>query len=380
MKVAIYVQHLLGSGHLVRMQILARVLHNQGVDITLVTGGLPSGVAPAAREYPVIQLPPIRTLPGDFSNLLDHNKRKIDETFKGHRRQLLIDTVVGLNPDILVVETWPFGRRQMEFELIPLLDHLGGFDKPPAIVSSIRDVLQVRAPKRRQQTLDYLERYVSMVLVHGDPAFIDLGQSFAEADRIATPVRYTGYIFEPEVRKPRARSDPSGEILVSAGGGAAGRPLLEVALEAARKDQRQWRILTGSNPGTGWLSGALNSPDSRITVEPNRPDFFELLCRCSVSVSQFGYNTALELIHAESKAVVVPYAADGETEQAMRADRFARRGLCEVISEDGLSPRYLLDAIDRVSSRPPTPSTCPAMDGAARTVELLYEHFQQPVK
>ncbi|MGR3913189.1 MAG: hypothetical protein OD918_01455 [Gammaproteobacteria bacterium] len=46
MRIHVYVQHLLGGGHLVRMQTLAAALARGGHRVTLISGGLPS---PAER-------------------------------------------------------------------------------------------------------------------------------------------------------------------------------------------------------------------------------------------------------------------------------------------------------------------------------------------
>ena len=76
------------------------------------------------------------------------------------------------------------------------------------------------------------------VLVHSDPRFARLEDTFGASLRV--PVHYTGFVTGP-VPAP-ARREPV--IVVSAGGGRVGEPLLRAAIEAAPDDVRL-RVITG---------------------------------------------------------------------------------------------------------------------------------------
>ena len=43
-----------------------------------------------------------------------------------------------------MIEAFPFGRRQMRFELLPLLDAIAAMTPKPLLVTSVRDILQER--------------------------------------------------------------------------------------------------------------------------------------------------------------------------------------------------------------------------------------------
>ena len=68
--ILLYVQNLLGIGHLRRAAAVARALSAAGMDVAFVSGGMPVPHLPlgAAR---MVQLPPIRAADGDFKKLLD---------------------------------------------------------------------------------------------------------------------------------------------------------------------------------------------------------------------------------------------------------------------------------------------------------------------
>ncbi|MFW6076282.1 MAG: glycosyltransferase, partial [Hyphomicrobiales bacterium] len=100
-------------------------------------------------------------------------------------------------------------------------------------------------------------------------------------------------------------------------------------------------------------------------------DFRALLARARLSVSQAGYNTAADVLRAGCRAVMVPFAEGGETEQARRAAALGDRGLAHVVEESALSPDSLAHAIDRaMASAAPRPSGI-RLDGAERTAALL---------
>jgi len=71
------------------------------------------------------------------------------------------------------------------------------------------------------------------------------------------------------------------------------------------------------------------------------PDLDLRLRSASASVSQCGYNTALELVHAGVPALVVPFAEDGEDEQTRRAARLEREGAVRVLDAERLEPARL---------------------------------------
>ena len=68
--VLVYVQHLLGIGHLARASLIADAAHKAGLRVKLVLGGPPvAGFPPPGIE--TVALPPVRAGQGGFSELVD---------------------------------------------------------------------------------------------------------------------------------------------------------------------------------------------------------------------------------------------------------------------------------------------------------------------
>jgi predicted glycosyltransferase len=378
MTVLLYVQHLLGIGHVRRAAVLAEALIARGMQVTVAYGGFPvpgRGFG-AAR---VVQIPPARAADADFSAVLGEDGAPIDAAWKADRRDRLLALFHETAPDILITETFPFGRRAFRFELEPLLAAARARRPRPLIAASVRDVLVVkRDPAKQAWMARAARRWYDLVLVHGDPGLIPFADSFPPAAGIADLIRHTGYIAP-------ARAGPDGgggtdgrdEVIVSVGGGAVGGGLLRTAA-AAKPLSRfaadlRWRLLAGPDLPARNLAAleAAAAADPGIRVEPARPDFPALLRRCRLSISQAGYNTAMDVLAAGCRAVLVPFARGAETEQTDRARLLAGRGLVGTIEEAGLTPRSLAEAADRALAGPPPPRAAVAMDGAARSAALL---------
>jgi len=102
---------------------------------------------------------------------------------------------------------------------------LEGLAHGTIVAASVRDVLVRKEPGKERAMAALAQRLYGMVLVHADPAFVRLEDSFGAAAEIADLVRYTGFLRESGVGAAGGGTDGEGEIIVSAGGGAVGGPL-----------------------------------------------------------------------------------------------------------------------------------------------------------
>jgi predicted glycosyltransferase len=379
--VLFYVQHLLGIGHLRRALRIVDALARGGIGVTLVSGGEPLSADASSSAERVVQLAPIRARDAGFKELVGADGQPIDDKLRDTRRAVLLAAFTAARPDALLIEAFPFGRRAFRFELDALLDAAQSCRPRPLVLCSLRDIVVVRQDAGRlREIVNRVRADFDGVLVHGDPAFIPLEASFPAASDIADRLIYTGYVGEAD--EPGAVDAVAGrnEVLVSAGGGAVGGALLSTALEARRRGCLagfRWRLLAGPNlPEAEFEALASSLPEGAI-VERYRSDFAQMLRRCRVSVSQGGYNTVLDILAARAAAVVVPFAAERETEQSLRAERLAARGVLQLVRESELSPERLAGAIDRAIEFGPGAI---AIDtgGARRTAALIAGMIRSP--
>lgn len=369
-RILIHVQHLLGTGHLKRAVAIGAALAERH-EVAIASGGPPlADLAPGKAR--LVQLPPLRAADASFRTLVDEQGTPIDDTWKQRRARCLLQEFESLRPDILITELFPFGRRNLEFELLPLLAAAKAASPRPLILCSLRDVLV--APRDAAKAARAIERAreYDRILVHGDPRLIALEASYPPVTAITERLAYTGYVVSPA--GPEASpGDGEDEILVSSGGGAVGARLLEAALAARSRldDRHRWRLLLGADLPAAPRARLMAAAGPMIVVEPARNDFLSLLRRCHVSLSQAGYNTAMDVLEARARAVLVPFAAGGETEQPLRARALAAHGWAEVVDEETLDAERLAAAIRRAAARPrPDPGGL-SRQGAAETVRLV---------
>jgi len=379
-RVFFYVQHLLGIGHLQRAAILSRALARADFDVLLVSGG---AAVPDLdlTGFRLLQLPPLRARDAGLRELAELDGTPLDDALRARRVRALVGALQAETPDILITEQFPFGRTQLRFELVPLLEAAHALSRRPAIFASVRDVLRdtVR-PERVAETLATFDAYFDGVLVHADPAIVGLDRSFAGWPHIMDRAHYTGYVAQEDLPS-RSACDAGvaeagvAEVIVSAGGGAVGGPLLRAALAArplTSLASRPWRLLIGGNLSDAEQSALRSQAGAGVTIEPARTDFPALLARSALSISQAGYNTVVEtLIHGD-RAVLVPFATARETEQTRRAQLLAERGLVQMVPAETLDGRALADAADRAMAAPSIRSfpRCNANGGPA-TARLL---------
>jgi predicted glycosyltransferase len=370
-----YVQHLLGIGHLQRSLRIAEALVGQGCAVTLVSGGPPVAALPLDPAIRLVQLPPVRARDARFVLIAD-NGEPIDDALREARRTMLLATFRAVRPQAVILEGFPFARRAFRFELDLLIAAVRAARPRPRLLCSVRDIVVMRDdPARHREIVERVRRDFDAVLVHGDPALIPFAASFPAAPEIADRIAYTGYVAACAAAALISPEPGRAEVVVSAGGGAAGLALLQAALTARRQGclaDSPWRLLTGTNLPEADFAGLCRLAPAGVAIERFRQDFAALLRGCRVSVSQAGYNTVLDILAARARAVLVPFAAERETEQLLRAERLAVLGAAELVRESELSPPRLAAAIERAAARPAAALAIDT-DGAARSARLIVD-------
>ena len=370
-----YCQHSLGIGHLTRSFALAAALTEHFHVVFLNGGRLPAGL-PVPANIEIIDLP---ALGMDDGHTVISRDAKHDVAQAVAQRRALIEAAVQTHrPALLLVELFPFGRKKFASEILGLIRATrrqpGG---PARVVCSLRDILVDARPDQQHhddRARWLTDRYFDAVLVHADPALARLEDSFKPRQPLRTPVHYTGYVVPARAAVSTA---PRGEhLLVSAGGGIVGDALLRTAL-AARALLRHpipMRLIAGPFlPEPQWLAlqdAVRGAPGIELLRQV--PDMVAEMRQARASISQCGYNTALDIIVAQVPALVVPYATATENEQSERATRLVALGAMQQL-DAALEPQRLAAAIEDLLAFTPRASAL-GLDGAtdsARTMQQL---------
>ncbi|WP_085906374.1 glycosyltransferase family protein [Kiloniella majae] len=372
--VLFYVQHLLGIGHQKRAATLTRAMNRAGLSVAFVSGGMDvPGLDTGSAEF--YQLDPVRADGILFTKLLDQNDQPIDKAFKAKRAKDLVDIYHDTKPRLVLLEMFPFGRRQMRFELIPLLEAAKTSEFSCKIVSSVRDIL-VKAPKpeRITEMLAWVDTHFDHVLIHGDQNLIPFDKTFHPAQDIADKILYSGYVVDEKVDGTPHPTDGIDEVLVSTGGGAVSERLIEAALNARKQSvlkEKRWRILIGHSLPEKLFEKYRAQSDNNLIVERSRPDFTSLLANCALSISQGGYNTVMEVLRAGCPRVIVPYSGGLETEQTLRAKLLSEQNALTYVDEETLTAEKLATAIEKTLQNKQKPPSSLNTNGAENTATIL---------
>ncbi len=369
-----YCQHSVGMGHLVRSLALVEAL-SASFDVVLLSGGAVPREITVPAGVRLVSLPPLGH--DDGYALVSRDPRWTVEEAAQARAARILDELRTVQPAVVILELYPFGRRKFAFELVPLLEASRTLPRRPLVLSSVRDILvSSRRDQARhdEQASVVANRWFDGVLVHADPRFARLEDSFAPRTALTVPVHYTGFVG----RRPTsgAAMEKDHRVFVSAGGGLVGGALFATAVEAAPIVLSELGLKTTIVAGPFLPAHERDHLEKAVTGTPGCrlvrfvPDLAREMAASTVSVSQCGYNTALDILSSGTSAVVVPYAAGREDEQLRRARRLEALGAITVLEADSLTAPALVEAVRR-AGRTRAGRTGLRLDGARRTAELV---------
>ena len=365
-KIAILVNHLLGAGHLSRALTLGRAFAASGWEAHVISGGFPVPQFDSTGVH-LHQMPPIRSDGSDFSRLLSLDGQVATDALFEARIATARGVLKAVQPDILMLELFPFGRRNLRKEYAAILESVQALHPKPKIVSSIRDILSPPSkPRKLAFAEDVLAQYVSHVFVHSDPDVVPLEQSWPVSAAVRQKLVYTGFV--APALPPKSGGANADEILVSTGSGSIGDQVYEAALEAA-EGGGNWRCLVGG-PDADRVARLAARAGPNVVVERARPDFRSLLQKAKASVSLCGYNTSMDILQSGVPAVIVPYDEGTETEQRLRAEALTKMPQITSVALGEIDGARLSAALRTALGEPPRALDRIRFDGAEETVRL----------
>lgn len=382
-KLMFYCQHVLGMGHFVRSMELVRGLKDFAV--TFFNGGEVIPGFPLPPSVEIVQMPPLES-DENFKEIRSSDRTQGLDEIKDARVRCLLDGYQRLQPDILVIELFPFGRKQFAFELVPLLAHIRLSGKKTKVVCSLRDILVSRKDETRheQRVCALLNRYFDAVLIHADPRMQRLDETFHSVDQLKTDIYYTGYVAEPAPARGESLPDDGisvegGEplILVSVGGGRVGAELLRASLEAsailmARQKRHRMAVFTGPYLPEEQFAElqrvAQRSP--AVILKRYTAQFVALMARADLSVSMAGYNTCMNVVATGVPALVLPFTGGANNEQTLRARKLEALGIVGIIEAGEVAPERLAEKIAEWLDAKPAPAQLD-LAGVANSAKFL---------
>ncbi len=354
MKIACYCQHVLGIGHFHRSLAICKALAVQN-ETVMILGG--PDVHLPETDVRFLQLPGLR-MDENFSQLIPCDSGMELEAIKTQREHILFDFFANFQPDVFLVELYPFGRKAFRFELDPILDGISTAKLAPCLrLCSLRDILVEKKDPEKYETriLNILNNSFDGLLIHSDPEFIPLEKTFGATDAITIPMKYTGFVAPVQELPPRSNRFrqnlqllPNDKLVIaSIGGGNVGAELLQATAAAAQllqnKKSIHFHLFTGPYSAPALHTELENIKTPRLHIHHFCNNFPEWLQAADLSISMAGYNTCMNLLNAGIPALLYPFAQNRE--QRMRVSAFRECSGFSLLEADDLLPTSLAEQI-----------------------------------
>ncbi|MCT1524141.1 hypothetical protein [Sphingobacterium hotanense] len=224
---------------------------------------------------------------------------RLEECFE-QRIHKIEAVIVALKPDFIITEHFPFGFLFKE-EALHFIQESKKYNKSVKVIGSVRDVIECRTVNSQDNvSVDILNRFYDLLLVHGDENLLGLRDSFPLYDDIKVDILHTGYVvsnisggkklnFKDMCKKPNT-------IIVSVGAGRLGAELLDMVKEAflLLNDQSiQLILFTGVFQHDKAIYSNMELASNIHVVGFDRDLYLQYLQKADLVISLGGYNSII---------------------------------------------------------------------------------------
>ena len=389
MNIIFYCQYVWGMGHLIRSLEFTRALSDHNV--TLIAGG--QEVEVDLPDHVQLVRLPVLYMDEKFTRLIPGIPDQSVKQIQHQRKKTIYSLMEHLQPDLFIVELYPFGRSMFGFELEPLLEDIreGRFGQVRAICS-LRDILVEKKDPSvyEERVLQKLNRHFDALLIHADKSLLQLDETFSRVGDINIPVVYTGFITQQtdpangnSLRKELALSSGRKFIVASAGGGRAGYRLLTSVIDACEllRDRVpvQVEVFTGPFMDIEAFEKIAARTSAGFRIRRYTKRFLDYLYAADLSVSLAGYNTCMNLLVTQVPALVHPYSR--QREQPMRVNKIKKFLPMKILNDDDLQPDRLSKHMHHMLQNKSALKTLPIdMNGAANSANFLSQWVNESIK
>lgn len=426
----------MGLGHLHRLIRVVEALRRRidELDALLITDTQSLAAEEIDPSIGLVRLPAFEFREGSFKNRaagLGLEKQELRDL----RADLILAAATGFQPDVILMDTNPHGKRN---ELEPLLKQLEKLPKSPLRVLQLRDI--PFPPEESSRLADDLKRvesdfgFYDEIFVAGDSGFFDLARHYEWPDEIASRLRYLGFVVPVEPSSQRgqnpgeeraeapsqasesegapkappverwegeggavnpeeseapsvrpAQAEPGHTRIVAAMGGGwelerFGHPVLDAYLHLFPDGGHgaQFTLFTGPAVGREAFEdlAALVKGRPDIRIERYSREFGEALRRCDLAVLQAG-STPFQILDSDMPMLI--YSREYSTgEQNARAERLATYPGVEQIWREDLEVERLAERMKTALEQPRVKrETGLSFNGAERAAELIAERLKE---
>jgi predicted glycosyltransferase len=351
-KIMFYCQHISNVEHLTHSIEIVRELVRD-FQVCFVNGGQHISDFQIPQGVEVINLPTLR-VDAEFQQSQPSERNFTLEAIQYLRSRKLMRAINNFVPDIVLIDLFPFGRGQFKFEILPLLDRLKQVKPQTKIVCSLRDISEIQkkeADKYEEQVCQLINNYFDLLLIHSDPRFQILEETFTNVKDIQCPIFYTGYVVRSEPDMELEKDDHRPSILVSIGGDKLGNALLETILKVAplleNKIPHYFQIFTGSLVPEAKFSQLQATASKLGNVQLSRftSNLLGHMKKADLSLSIASYSTTMNILKTSSRSILIASTEKQNLEEKNRLQKLSNLGIVELITSKDLQTSLLANKI-----------------------------------
>lgn len=280
-----------GYGHLYRGEMISSYLHNNNFDVYYLSNNS-------------VDFSP--------SSSASFSKLKItmgDGEASQKARDKVLEYVDLFKYDYVIIDHFPLGKLFLLENFKNLHKKMRKFSK---FICVYRDVYSIDDYREMEASLDVLNHYFDKLLVFSDPKFLPLPDILTQ--KITIPMDYLGYL----------DSDYNPQITIFGGGGKYNfnfyKQTLEVLIDLGAHQSFRIALYIGANLPEDEYQSLLNSYPE-IHIERHCTRLMQEINNSDITISTFGYNSFVQLLHANNYNVIVPLPKNYQ-EQFTRAEKF----------------------------------------------------------
>jgi predicted glycosyltransferase len=348
-RILMYSHDTFGLGHLRRCRTIAHALVEafKGVHVLIISGSQIAGAFDFKARVDFVKIPSvIKLYNGEYTSIGQHIN--IEETIEW-RTKIIRSTAESFEPDIFIVDKEPLGLKR---ELLPTLEYLK--QQGCRLVVGLRDILDdeelLAAEWSRNDTISQIKRFYDDIWIYGPEGFWNPLQGLPLPKGLEKRFTYTGFLRRevPLRSQTLELALPGKYLLVTAGGGGDGAPLMRSVIKARLVEpERHLPFVLVLGPFMNNDERAeihqLAAADPDIHVLNFVNQFEALITGASAVVGMAGYNTFCEIISFNKPAMLVPRVLP-RREQLIRARRAAELNLVDAVLPDEADDARLMSA------------------------------------
>ena len=380
-KILLYSHDTFGLGNIRRTLLLSQELSTRYPkgSILIVTGSpmIHAFRIPARVDY--IKLPCVDRVDAELyaPRFLDGCEAEVKST----RAAVLKESVLGFDPDLMIVDKRPAG---VDGELLDTLVELTKRPKKTRLVLGVRDILdepeRTRRVLRENGSFSLIEHFYDEVWIYGPQCVFDTVKEYEFPSEVARKSYFCGYLKRPTRLTQRENGPP--RVLVTTGGGGDGGEIIEAYLSGLSTLPRSTALRTTVVFGP-------QMPEARrlallkqysyladVMFLEFEADLTKHYAEADVVVSLAGYNTVCELLSSSRRAILVP-RSEPVREQLIRARLLAQRGYFDIIEPSDLSPENVIQRVLEALKPGARTMVPPDMEGLPRISERVHALLQR---